>query len=74
MHGPDIDTDGVLQETKNKAKSDSRYKAYSDDLHELYHFRRHLARLKEPRSENGRPSENSIASRATGVCVPSYSL
>ncbi|PBK68060.1 hypothetical protein ARMSODRAFT_1020089 [Armillaria solidipes] len=70
MPGPDIDTDAVLQETKNRAKSDSRYNASLDMLHELYRFRSHLARPREPRSENGRPSAESILSQATRWGIP----
>ncbi|KAK0184360.1 hypothetical protein F5146DRAFT_1228749 [Armillaria mellea] len=66
MHGPNIDTDAVLQETKNRAMSDYSYKAHLEKLDELYHYRCHLARPREPRSENGRPSEYSMGSRAPG--------
>ncbi|KAK0458378.1 caspase domain-containing protein, partial [Armillaria novae-zelandiae] len=38
---------------------------YADELHELYHIRRSFAQPRVPRSENDRPSAESILSQAS---------
>ncbi|KAK0220830.1 caspase domain-containing protein [Armillaria nabsnona] len=72
MHGPDLDTDGILQETKNRAMSadsDPCYKEHYKMLHELYLIRTSLARPQKPRVEKGRATEEEIFSLARKACI-----
>ncbi|KAK0209410.1 hypothetical protein IW262DRAFT_1468974 [Armillaria fumosa] len=59
MDGPDLDSDGILQEAKNRGDWDS-----TEKLRELYKARTNLARPQNARVEKDRPKEEDILSQA----------